>query len=202
MKTATYQTKKLPTFRIKIQGDAELKKSIQDRMQTVKNVLTAARNKLATNGVIIDELLTFVIENHDDNARNDRENVFPPSYVQTKKKDTDQQIFVASKSSISNLCQLSAAHSKHCNGKLTVLKKTMKGHVISIRFHCNIDKSHGYLWSLYPYLQNNEYLKNHRVNHGYLCSGMLPSYYTRLSNGAGIGCIKKQRRKFFFQNYK
>lgn len=199
---ATNQTKKLPNFRFEIQGDAEFKKSIQDRMQTVKNVLTAARNKPATNGVIMNELLTFWIENHDDTAMNDRENVFPPSYVQTKKKDTDQQIFVAAESSISNLCQLSAAQSKLCNGKLTVLKKTMKGHVISIRFQCNIDKSHGYLWSSSPYLPNNEYLVNHRVNHGYLCSGMLPSHYARFSDGAGIGCIKKQRRKFFFQNYK
>ncbi len=121
---ANNQTKKSPNFRIEIQGDAEFQKYIQDRMQTVKNVLTAARNKPATNGVIMNELLTFWIENHDDTARNDRENVFPPSYVQTKKKDTDQQIFAAAESSISNLCQLSAAHSKLCNGKLTVLKKT------------------------------------------------------------------------------
>lgn len=31
---------------------------------------------------------------------------------------------------------------------------------------------------------------------------MLPSHYTRFSNGAGIGCIKKQRRQIFFENYK
>lgn len=78
---ATYQPKKLPNFKIKIQGDSEYKKSIQDRMQTVKNVLTTARNKPATNGVIIDELLTFWIENYDDTAKNDRNNVFPRSKV-------------------------------------------------------------------------------------------------------------------------
>lgn len=103
-------------------------------MQTVKAVLTAARNKPATIGVIIHERLTFWIDNHGDTARNYRKNVFPPSYVQTKKKDTNQQMFVAAKSSSSNLCQLSAVHSKLCNDKLVDLKKTMKGHAISIRF--------------------------------------------------------------------
>lgn len=87
-------------------------------MQTVKNVLTAARNKPATNSVIINELLTFWIENHNYTVRNHRENGFQPSYVQTEKKDTDQQILVPAESSISNLCQLSAAHSKLCNGSL------------------------------------------------------------------------------------
>lgn len=36
-----------------------------------------------------------------------------------------------------NLCKLSAAHSKLFYGMLTVLKKQLKGHVISIRLQCN-----------------------------------------------------------------
>lgn len=56
MKMANNQTKKSPNFRIDIQGDGEFKKC---RMQTVKNVLTSARNKPATNDLIINELLTF-----------------------------------------------------------------------------------------------------------------------------------------------
>lgn len=31
---------------------------------------------------------------------------------------------------------------------------------------------------------------------------MLPSHYTRFSNGAGIRCIKKQEENFFFEKYK
>lgn len=78
----------------------------------------------------------------------------------------------------------------------------MKGYVISIRFQCNIDKSHGYLWSSSPYLPNNEYLVNHRVNDGYLCSGMLPSHYTRFSNGAGIGWMTKSKEEILSSYYK
>lgn len=59
---ATNQSKKLRNFRIGFQDDAEFKtKYIQDRMQTVTNVLTAARNKPATNDVIIDGLLRMKI---------------------------------------------------------------------------------------------------------------------------------------------
>lgn len=86
VKMATNQTKKLPNFRFEIQGDAEFKKSIQVRMQTVKNVLTAARNKPATNSLINNELLTFQIENRDNTARNDRNNVFPPSYFRPRRR--------------------------------------------------------------------------------------------------------------------
>ena len=35
-----------------------------------------------------------------------------------------------------------------------------------------------------------------------MCSGMLPSHYTRFSNGSGLGCINWARRKQFFEEYK
>ena len=35
-----------------------------------------------------------------------------------------------------------------------------------------------------------------------MCSGMLPSHYTRFSNGSGLGCINWARRKKFFEEYK
>lgn len=35
-----------------------------------------------------------------------------------------------------------------------------------------------------------------RVNHGYPCSGMLPSHYSRFSNGAGISASKSNDEKF------
>lgn len=48
----------------------------------MKNVLTASRIKPAINGVpvIITELLIFLIENHDDTAKNGREMFFLPDY--------------------------------------------------------------------------------------------------------------------------
>lgn len=67
---------------------------------------------------------------------------------------------------------------------------------------CSLEKSHSYLWSSSPYLPNEEYLVNHRINHGFFSSGLLPVHYTRFVNAAGIGCITKDKRGKFFQRYK
>lgn len=51
----TNQSKKFPNF--SIENDAYFKTSFQDKMQTVKNVLTKANDMPARNGVIIVVLL-------------------------------------------------------------------------------------------------------------------------------------------------
>lgn len=78
----------------------------------------------------------------------------------------------------------------------------MKGHVLSLRLQCSQEKMHSYSWSSSPYLPNDEYLVNHRICHGLMCSGMLPSHYTRFSNGSGLGCINWARRKQFLKSTK
>ncbi|CAG2254076.1 unnamed protein product [Mytilus edulis] len=78
----------------------------------------------------------------------------------------------------------------------------MKGHVASVRLMCTKEKSHSYLWSSSSYLPNDEFLVNHRICHAFYSSGLLPVHYTRFVNGAGIGCITKERRSKFFRKYK
>ncbi|CAC5364483.1 unnamed protein product [Mytilus coruscus] len=39
------------------------------------------------------------------------------------------------------------------------------------------------------------------VQHGLICSGMLPSHYTKFVDGAGIGKINKEKRNKFFNSY-
>jgi hypothetical protein len=51
----------------------------------------------------------------------------------------------------------------------------------------NVDKPHIFFWSSSPYLPSKEYL----VNHGLICSGILPSDYKCFANGAGIGIINE-----------
>jgi hypothetical protein len=57
--------------------------------------------------------------------------------------------------------EICEAHTNICKGKLKLAKRTMKGHVVSIRLSCTKEKSHSYLWSSSPYLPNDEYLVNH-----------------------------------------
>jgi hypothetical protein len=42
-----------------------------------------------------------------------------------------------------------------------------------------------------------EYLVNSRVNHGLICSGILPSDYKRFANGTGIGIINDDTEASF-----
>jgi hypothetical protein len=55
-----------------------------------------------------------------------------------------------------------------------------------------------FFWSSSPYLPSKEYL----VNHGLICSGILPSDYKCFANGAGIGIINEENRTTFFKQHK
>jgi hypothetical protein len=50
-------------------------------------------------------------------------------------------------------------------------------------------------------MPNKEFLVNNRINHGIICSGMLPSHYTKFVDGAGIGKINKEKCNKFFKSY-
>lgn len=195
--------KRPPNFRLEIPGDGEFKTKIQGKLQEVKTFLTSKRNAPVNNAVIIEELLEFWLKKHsEDQSIELNQTQFPSTYLQVRKKDVNQKMFVCAESSLLNICELCEAHTKNCNGKLKFLKKTMKGHVLSLRLQCSKEKMHSYSWSSSPYLPNDEYLVNHRICHGLMCSGMLPSHYTRFSNGSGLGCINWSRRKQFFELYK
>ena len=91
-----------------------------------------------------------------------------------KRKDVDQGLFIATESSIVTYGEICEAHTSICKGKLKLAKRTMEGHVVSIRLACTKEKSHSYLWSSSPYLPNDEYLVNHRIKHAFVSSGLLP----------------------------
>jgi hypothetical protein len=154
------------------------------------------------NGIIIEDLLDFWNKYHHENENDNERHPFPSTYSQVKRKDVDQGLFIATESSIVTYGEIFEAHTSICKGKLKLAKRTMKGHVVSIRLSCTKDKSHSYLWSSSPYLPNDEYLVNHRINHAFVSSGLLPVHYTRFATAAGIGCISKERRSKFFGKYK
>ncbi|CAC5422464.1 unnamed protein product [Mytilus coruscus] len=60
------------------------------------------------------------------------------------------------------------------------------------------ESSHTFLWSS---SKNKEYLVNDRVQHGLICSVMLPSHYTKFVDGAGVAKRTKEKQNKFFNSY-
>ncbi|CAC5421807.1 unnamed protein product [Mytilus coruscus] len=194
--------KRPSNFRIEIPGDETVKSRILEKLQRVKSYLTSTLNKPVNNGLIIEELLDFWIKQQLGSDNSKELHPFPSTYSQTRRQDVDQGLFVTAEKSLDTYGELFEAHTSICNGKLKVLERTMKGHVASVRLMCTKEKSHSYLWSSSSYLPNDEFLVNHRIFHAFYSSGLLPVHYTRFVNGAGIGCITKERRSKFFRKYK
>ena len=69
-------------------------------------------------------------------------------------------------------------------------------------FQCaRTQDSHTYRWTSSPYLPNDTFLVNHRVNHAVVCSEMLPVHYTQVSKASCFGVISKSKRKRLTQGY-
>lgn len=48
-----------------------------------------------------------------------------------------------------------------------------------------------------PNLPNGKYLINQRINHAFLCSGMLTSHYSRFCSSEWLGVLSKENRTSF-----
>ena len=195
--------KRTPFFRLEITGDNEFKREIQEKFQKVKEYLTPMQTKPANNATVLKTILDYWINNNINSGSGSHgPTQFPSSYLQVQRGDVDQKLFITAETSLKNFGKICETHKKLCKGSMKFQTKTMKGHVMSMALQCDVNKSHRYMWSSSPYLPNDEYLVNHRINHGLACSGMLPSHYTRFVNGSGIGCIEWSRRKDFVTSYK
>ncbi|CAC5389744.1 unnamed protein product [Mytilus coruscus] len=197
-----FSQKRPLNFRIEIPGDETVKSRILEKLQKAKSYLTSTWNKPVNNSLIIEELLDFWIKQHLGSDNSKKLHPFPSTYSQTRRQDVDQGLFVTAEKSLDTYGELFEAHTRICNRKLKVLKRTMKGHVASVRLMCTKAQLHSYLWSSSSYLPNDDFLVNHRICHAFYSSGLLQLHYTRFINGTGIGCITKERRSKFFRKYK
>ena len=104
--------KRPPNFRLEIPGDEEFKTTIQGKLQEVKMFLTTKRNRPVNNAVVIVELLDYWIKGHPQNQPEELNQTFPSTYIQGRKKDVNQKLFVCAESSLLNICELCDAHTK------------------------------------------------------------------------------------------
>ncbi|CAC5378964.1 unnamed protein product [Mytilus coruscus] len=126
----------------------------------------------------------------------------PSTYIRTKKTDVNQKIFFIAEDSFRRCIQVSEWHARQCRHNLCTNRLIQKGHVVKTNLKCgNQETPHVFSWSSSPYLPTKEYLINSRVNHGIVCSGILPSDYKRFVSGSGIGMLNEENRTSFFNKH-
>ena len=185
------------SFKIELTGDNDAKQSFNAKVKFVKNKLKYIMNKPVTNSDILNAALDIWIRN---NSTIEQQN--ESQFLNVDAKKTDEKIFSVAESSLKKLISTTSNHSKYCNEELTVSKCIYRGHVVYATLECNSNcNKHNIKWSSSPYLPNKEFLVNHRINHGFACSGMLPSHYMRFTKGSGIGMISQQKRSKFAKSH-
>ena len=133
-----------------------------------------------------------------------RETIQRQRKTKQRKNQVNEPFFVTSKSSLQKLIQNATFHGRICSKTLEITKIVKKGHVSVLKLKCSCagKKLHTYMWSSSPFIQNGKYLVNERINHAFICSGMLPSHYARFMAGANMGIISAKARDAFFKSYK
>ena len=188
------------SFKLEITGNVQQKNVFMAKLQHMKTILRNKLNKPVTNSDVFNTAMDIWIGINDPNQHHN--NPGPPQYVEVEENSTDQNIFVVAESSLKNLISTCENHKSYCLNELKLQKLVYRGHVVAASLQCeNPTTKHKLKWSSSPYLPNKQYLVNHRVHHGFACSGMLPSHYVRFVKGAGIGYISYENRKQYNQKH-
>lgn len=187
------------SFRIEIPGDDRKKAEILRKMQHIRDHMKGEFKRPVNNSEILTAALDFWIVNH---TKNIAETAAPTSFTESRFEESKQNAFLATESSVHNMMNTVERHSQNCVSRLKIKKLVYRGHVAVVTLRCeNETAPHILQWSSSPYLPNKEYLINHRVIHGFTCSGMLPIHYKRFCKGALIGVISARKRKTVEQKY-
>ena len=189
-----------PSFKIEVPGDQQKKVKSQKKCKKIRGLLMNTFNRPVNNGDILEAALNFWIEGH---VQDQDAQTFPTTLKKLKnKKDTSENMFISTMSCVQKLTEMAEHHGRNCKNNLKQKKIVYRGHVVIVTFQCAKNQvSHTYRWTSSPYLPNDTFLVNHRVNHAVVCSGMLPVHYTRFSKASGFGVISKSKRKQFTQDY-
>ena len=181
-----------PCFKIQFPGDDTAKTVIQGKLQTVRGHLTKIRSNNVTNSDILNAVLDFWMQKNEEPMQE-----APSSYLTSRVKETNQDLFTTASKSLQNIVNLTHHHSRFCKGAPKIKKLIRRGHVMVATFKCsNQEDSHTNSWSSSPYLPNKEYLVNHRICHAIVFCGMLPVHYTRFSNSWNWMYIQRETEEF------
>ena len=201
--TSASKRQRPPSFRVEVPGDETFKKSFHEKIQKVRAVLVTKLQRPVSNADILGVALdTWLEQCGGDNKRAQSHHASSSASAPLQEKDRDQDVYLIAESSLNKLIVRVQEHARHCKESLRVSKINRRGHVAVAKLKCAKHNTHCSLWSSSPQLPNGKYLINERVNHGVVCSGMLPVHYRRFSDGAGIGKITDQQQRDHFAAYK
>ncbi len=191
-------SKRPASFKLEFPGNESEKNNLKDKISRVRDHLKDLQGsgQRVTNYQIFDTALQHWID-----TKIEQEKQVPPKTFDNKAKQLlcDEDIFLTTRSSVKTLLDMTRHHTKYCDRWLNVIKNVQKGHASIVILQCA--KKHRYHWHSSPKLPNNDYLVNKRMFHGYTFSGMRPSHYNRMCEGANIGKLSKRARKSLLKKH-
>ena len=150
-------------------------------MQSVRNYLYSRFNRPVNNNEVLSEALDFWILKH---TQSREDTAAPVSFAEASIEENKQKDFITAETSVQSIVDIVQNHAHNCASGLKLKKLVYRGHVALVTLNCcNQNNPHILKWSSSPYLPNKQYLVNHRVIHGFTCSGMLPIHYKRFVTG-------------------
>jgi hypothetical protein len=142
------ESKRPPSFKISVPGDANRKNSVLEKLQQIRNIIVQQLNHPVNNADILEKVFDkFISIHNEENLQQNMSNIDLNTFLQANKKDVDQQLFVTAESSLKRLVRVVENHAVFCSGHFNVHRNTQKGHVAVFRFSCDVDKHHSVLWS-------------------------------------------------------
>ena len=188
-----------PSFNLEIPGNSEYKGLFRAKMDRIRDILVQELQTTVNNAAILETAMDYWLERHG-TAKRQTEGV--NANVVLSREDVNQPLQIASKDSMDTLLGVIHQHGQYCSGEVSIATENQRGHVAVYKLQCKSDKRHAYWWSSSPRLPNNKFLVNARVQHGLVCSGVLPSKYERFVSTTGIGKIGALTLRQFLDEHK
>lgn len=169
------------------------KGDIFEKIDVIKNSLGNGSAAKVSNRYILNEILDFYIEKNLQSLDLRRNNgpgsetcIKTPSYQYCNKGDVNEDLFLCTKSAISNLTSRINEHDTACNRPLNDEQIERFGHCSVVTLTC-----HSFRWSSSPRIEGGHFLANLRIAHGMVASGILPNQYQRFCDGGKFGKLSE-----------
>lgn len=189
-----------PRFNIELSGNEEQKRIFHDAVGKVKALMGVGTTNTEA---LMNALTKFILNNGAqltwDSQPQETQESSTTTYGFTALSSVEAKqevIYLCGSSSLQKLTQMTNDHGHACNGKIKLdfnsSKGRMNGFWCKIPLSCSLDDNcKAYCtstpyWSTSDYISNEKSFVNMKMAHSFLSSGMLPSYFTRLMESAGI----------------
>ena len=189
-----------PRFSLDLPGDADVKKALKDKLSLVKTKLVGSDpSRQVTMTTVLETVLdAWIIQQLPDMPSEESSTEAVNPYTDVSQDSVNQPLFFTCQDSVNMLQNLSAEHYAKCREPLCMESHITCGHSMIVHFKCK--SGHGIHWKSSPTLPNGRTLADQRFVFGYFLSGMLPSQYERLCDGANIGRVGPKKMDGIFKD--